>query len=143
MIGQRLDSWCWLATASFLTVSLAGYTPALGFAIGVVAIRVLHLVVRTRSMSAFPVQVHAAYLLLLAVGSSSTLAFIHWNLLVGTWAFIITNYCILARCLALLPWNRSGPLTWSGIGHTLISRPVTNILQTDCGMRAQGSVTPR
>jgi hypothetical protein len=130
MIGQRLDWWCWLATASFLTVNLAGYTPALGLALGVVAIRVLHLVVRTRYMSAFPVQVHVAYLLLLAVGSSSTLAFIHWNLLIGTWAFIITDYCILARCLALLPWNRSGPLTWSGVRHTMISRPVTNIQQS-------------
>jgi hypothetical protein len=130
VVEKRINMCCWLATACLLTIALAGYTHTIGAAIVFMAVRVVQISARTQDMTSFPVQVHVAYLLLLVVGSSSTFAFVHWNLLVGTWVYIITGYCVLARCLALLPWNRSEPLTWPDIAHVIFSRPVENILQS-------------
>lgn len=30
------------------------------------------------------------------------------------WAMLAANYCLLARLVSLLPWNRKQPLTPSG-----------------------------
>jgi hypothetical protein len=34
------------------------------------------------------------------------------------------GYCTLARCLSLLPWNRSEPLSFALLRRTFLSRPV-------------------
>jgi hypothetical protein len=58
------------------------------------------------------VQGGLAFLLLFAAGSrTSALAWLHTLQFVGVNAFLIADYCLLARRLVLLPWNRCAPLT--------------------------------
>jgi hypothetical protein len=133
MSGQSLGRCFWLAAAALLAVGLAGYPLAVAAALALAALRVAQLAVLGGGQASFALQVHSAFLLLLAVGFSPGLGFVHWNMLIGTWLYVVTEYCILARCLALLPWNRTEPLTWGFLGRTFFSRPVENILAGNVG----------
>jgi hypothetical protein len=90
----------------------------------------LHFIALERSFVAFPVQVRGGFLLMLLGGFWEPLRFLHWVQLVGTTAFLTLGYCLLARLLSLLPWNRKEPLTGRLVALTLFSRPQAgNVLQ--------------
>ncbi|HKL77944.1 MAG TPA: hypothetical protein VJ985_06210 [Gammaproteobacteria bacterium] len=117
--------WYWLVTVVLLAVGLAGYFPAFYAAIALCVVQVFHFRQRSRRWTAFPVQVRVAYLGLLLLALWEPLRWIFWVQLVGTTAMVTVDYCFLARCLSLLPWNRSEPLTWSGVWRTFFSAPVS------------------
>ena len=48
-----------------------------------------------------------------------------WIPAVGTAALVLVGYCLMARCLSLMPWNRTGPLTLPTIFRTFFSSPVS------------------
>lgn len=130
MFGRHIEWWYWLATVVLLTVGLAGYSEALTGVIALTALQVLHFAHRTGNALSFPVQVRASYLSLLLLGVWPPLIFLHWIQFVGTWAMVITNYCFLARCLSLLPWNRGATLSRHHVARTFFSPPVKgSILQ--------------
>lgn len=130
MFRGHIEWWYWLATVVLLSVGLAGYSEALTGAIALTALQVLHFAHRTGDALSFPVQVRASYLSLLLLGVWPPLTFLHWIQFVGTWAMVITNYCLLARCLSLLPWNRAATLSRRHIVSTFFSPPVKgSILQ--------------
>lgn len=144
MSGQGFGHGFWLAAAVLLATGLAGYAAAIGAAVALTAARVAQLAIPARDPLSFALQVHASFLLLLALGFLPSFGFLHWNLLAGTWLLVLTDYCILARCLALLPWNRAEPLTWRRVGRTLFSWPVENILDgIACSDRSQPTQSTR
>jgi hypothetical protein len=102
----------------------AGSSAAILAAIALTAVQLVHFAARERALAAFPVQVRAAYLALLAAGLFPPLAFIHWVQLVGTWLMVLVGYCPLARALSLLPWNRRQPLSAALVRRTFLSPPV-------------------
>jgi hypothetical protein len=87
--------WYWLVTAGLLTFGVS-----------------------------FPIQVRFWYLMLLLVAWLEPLQWIYWIPTIGTWAQIIFGYCTMARCVSLLPWNRSEELSLDMLKKTLFSRPV-------------------
>lgn len=102
----------WLLTAFALLLHLAGGPPgALAVSIGFVAMHVLHAVWRLRRWRALPVQVRVAYLAMLLAGAWPPLALLHALQLAGLVGLLAADYCLLARMLTLLPWNRPVPLT--------------------------------
>jgi hypothetical protein len=134
---RRIDWWYWLATVTLLSGAVvldAG--PLLLGAIGLTALQILHFSIGSRGLVTFPIQVRIAYLLLLLIGAWPPLGFIHWIQVVVTWTVVVTDYCLLARCLSLLPWNRVDPLTRAEILGTFL-RPST------AGSVMQGSVRSR
>jgi len=114
----------WLAMDVLIAGMLAGcpVAPSLAIALGIV--QTIHFAARTQSLTAFQVQVRAAYLALLAAGFWPPLEFIHWVQLAGTTAFVTAGYCPLARMLALLPWNRQQPLTPALVWRAFATPPV-------------------
>jgi hypothetical protein len=65
-----------------------------------------------RHRRVLPVQVRLAFPLLFAAGSStSALVWLRALQVVGVKAFLVADYYLLARLLALLRWNRRAPLT--------------------------------
>lgn len=102
----------WLLTAFALLLHVAGAADrALAAAIGLVAAHVLHAAWRLRRWRALPVQVRIAYLLMLLAGLWPPLAVLHALQLAGLVVLLTADYCLLARTLTLLPWNRPVPLT--------------------------------
>lgn len=116
--------WWWLATALALGGALASAVPAgVPLAMGLVVIQALHLGALHGARS-FPVQVRLAYLATLAAGLAPGLGFVHGLQLAGTAILLTTDYCPLARCVSLLPWNRRGPLDLAAVRRTFLTPPV-------------------
>jgi hypothetical protein len=117
--------WYWLATALLLAAYLlVGRDAAIFAAIALTVVQLVHFAAREGDLAAFPLQVRAAYLALLAAGLYPPLFFIHWIQLFGTWAMVLVGYCPLARMLSLLPWNRRQPLSAALVRRTFLSPPV-------------------
>jgi len=117
-----LPWWYWAA----MVLLLAGKAiwPAIVLvAVGLGAVQCVHFYLRAERIGALPVQVRIAYLGLLAAGLWPPLVFIHWLLLAGTMARVGFDYCPLARTLALMPWNRTQPLTGRLVRRAYLTPP--------------------
>jgi hypothetical protein len=114
----------WLLIVVLLVVGLAGWPAGFMPVIILCSIQVLHFLWREGGVSAFPVQVRIAYLLLILVGQWDLLTFILWMQALGTTIELLLGYCTLARVMALMPWNRRKLLSWQLIRQVLFSAPV-------------------
>ena len=115
--------WYWIVTAALLTY---GQIDPIGFmlAIGLTVFQLIHYVIREKEITAFPVQVRFWYLLLLILSYPEPMQLLYWVPTIGTWAQVIFGYCAMARCVSLLPWNRSTKFNLSLLNKTFLSRPV-------------------
>lgn len=122
--GGTLAWWYWLVTGLLVAGALAG--GPLGFAPPIVLtlVHTLHFLRREGTVTAFPVQVRIGYLLWMLAGLWGPLGFFYWILLAGTAASVLVDYCLMARMLSLLPWNRRAPLTWLLVVRTFLRLPV-------------------
>lgn len=120
---KELSWWYWLATACLLTVGVAGYPLAFIFAIALTIFHLVHFAIREHSTSAFPVQVRFWYLVVLLVALPEPLQIIYWAPMIGTWVQLIFGYCTMARCVSLLPWNRTEPFSVDLLQRAFLSRP--------------------
>jgi len=126
--GKDISWWYWAATVPLLAAGLYGYPSGFHAAMALTAFQCVHFYLREKRLAAFPVQV--AYLGLLLIAQWQPLYWIYWVQLIGTLAMVLFNYCFLARCLSLLPWNRTRPLSAGLLLRTFFSAPVPgNILQ--------------
>ena len=121
--------WYWLVTASLLTYGIMGESIGFMVAIGITIFQLIHFSIREKSITAFPVQVRFWYLMLLIVALPKQLQLIYWIPTIGTWAQLIFGYCTMARCVSLLPWNRSVPFSTTLLQKTFLSRPVRGNVQ--------------
>lgn len=127
---KELSWWYWLVTACLLTAGVTGHPIGFILAIGLTVFQLIHFTMREHSITAFPVQVRFFYLVLLLVALPEPLQIIYWVPTIGTWAQLIFGYCTMARCVSLLPWNRSEPISSNLLLSTFFSRPVHgNIMQ--------------
>lgn len=127
---KQLSWWYWFVTACLLTVGVAGYKIGFVLTIGLSLVQLIHFTIREKSMTAFTVQVRFWYLILVLVALPEPMQIIYWLPAVGTWARSIFGYCLLARTLSLLPWNRQVPFSSGLLIRTFFSRPVRgSILQ--------------
>jgi len=112
----------WLAL--MLTFSLPSLAPLLMATILVNLI--VFLVLNHGQISAFPVQVRLAFVLFTAIGlwvpGCASMLYLP---AVGILARLFFGYCLLARMVWLLPWNRGEPLSAGLILRTFLSAPTT------------------
>jgi len=127
---RELSWWYWLITVSLLTSGLVGYLPGFWLATGFTLFQLIHFVIADRSIRSFPVQVRFWYLVFLLICIPEPLQVLYWLPTIGTWAQIFTGYCMMARLVSLLPWNRSEPFSAALLKKTFFSPPVKgNIMQ--------------
>lgn len=127
---RKISWWYWLLSSVFLAIGVSGGIEGFYLAIALTAVQTVHFTGREKSLSAFPVQVRVAYLVLLLCGLWGPLKSIYWIPLVGTTAMVLSGYCLLARILSLMPWNRREPLSLRLVMRTFLSPPVEgNIMQ--------------
>ena len=137
MPQRNLGWWLWLATdvalANYLFVDRDFIKAALALALIQVP-----LFGALRGWRSFPAQVRIAYGGLMIAGLWPPLAFIHWIQRVGTTAMVLFGYCFLARCLSLLPWNRTAPITPALLTATFFSMPVEGSIVSAMNARSSG-----
>jgi len=112
-----------MVTAVLLAMGLAGRPRAFVAAMVVTVVQLAMMLIRERSVSAFAVQLRIAYLVLLGICFAPQMRWLYWLPMVGTFALVIFGYCLLARILYLLPWNRMEPLSMDLLRRTFVSRP--------------------
>lgn len=121
---REVSWWYWVVTTALLLYGLAGNPTGFWLAISLSAIQIVHFNLREGSFSAFPVQVRLAYTAMLILFLWPPLNILFWIPAVGTLAQVLFGYCTLARCLSLMPWNRSEPMSLALVRRTFFSRPV-------------------
>jgi hypothetical protein len=114
--------WYWAAMVLLLAGKAVSPAAALA-AIGLGVVQSFHFYARSERMGALPVQVRTAFLGFLVAGLWTPLAFIHWLMLGATLTRVAFDYCLLARTLALMPWNRSGPLGLGLVRRAYLTPP--------------------
>jgi CDP-diglyceride synthetase len=115
--------WIWLSLACSLLAGLL-FDPIYFFlAILISTIQALVFWARESSASSFPSQLRLAYLLLLVMLYVPPLRFLYWVPAIGTLILCFSGYCLLARFLSLLPWNRTSPLTFQEVVRTFSVPP--------------------
>ncbi len=123
LMPREFTWWVWLATAVLLVIGLAGYPAAFLAAIGLTVAQTLLFIVRERSFRPSPVQTRLAYAALLVICFVPSLRWLYWLPTIGTFALVLYGYCLMARFLSLLPWNRTEKITLSLLRHTFLSPP--------------------
>ena len=114
--------WYWAAMV--LALAAEGVLPGAGLAaVGLGVVQWFHLHLRAGRVGALTVQVRLVFLGLLVAGLWPPLLVIHWLLLAATLARVAFDYCLLARALALMPWNRAQPLTLSLVRRAFLTPP--------------------
>ena len=121
---KQLNWWYWLVTACLLTLGLAGYEAGFVLAISLSLVQFIHFTIREQSVTAFPVQVRFWFLMLVLAAYPEPMQIVYWLPAAGTWARSIFGYCLMARTLALMPWNRREPFSVGLMMKTLLSRPM-------------------
>jgi len=122
--------WYWFATTILLFGVVSGHNGSLQTVIALNGIQIIHFIIREKSATAFPVQVRIAYFGLLFLAQAPFMYWIFWWQLIGTSAMVLFEYCFLARCMSLMPWNKREAYTWKLIKRTFFSAPVKgNVLQ--------------
>jgi hypothetical protein len=124
LIQPREPSWWyWLASAILLWCWVGGLAEAAWLLGGLSLVQIAHFRLREGRLGAFPVQVRIAYAGIVALAAWDPTHLIVWIPTVGTTAQVVFGYCLLARTLSLLPWNRTQPLTASLVWRTYGAAP--------------------
>jgi hypothetical protein len=132
--------WIWLITASLLAAGLAGWPVGFAAAIVVSSAQTAFFAVQHRSLMVFSVQVRFAYTLFLLVCALPPLRFIFWVPALGTFALVLFGYCLTARMLSLMPWNRTRPFSLPLFWRTLVSPPVIGNIRHGLPLACPGGV---
>lgn len=125
--------WVWLLTAILLAIGLMGYASAFLAAIGLTIAQTLFFLARGHSITSSPVQTRTAYTALLIVCFVPGMRWLYWVPTVGTFALVLCGYCLMARFLSLLPWNRTERITSDLLRHTFLSPPaLERVVEKSC-----------
>lgn len=122
-MDPRIKRRYWQVTALLLAAHFAGWVGGLPLAIALTAGQVLHFSAFRRTLRALDVQVRIGYAGLLMLGSAGPLWPIRLVQFVGVNAMLVADYCLLARLIVLMPWNRGVPLSAHLVRQALFSPP--------------------
>lgn len=119
------DPAWWIWTATLLCLGLGLFADPAWFLLAVV-VTVLNLhyyAYLDQSFTSFSVQVRAGILMIFLAGLAPGMAWIFWIPFCGITVRNLTGYCLLARLLSLLPWNRKEPMSWALVKRRIFSPP--------------------
>ena len=121
--------WYWLASTICLWLAVTIYPMAYEWALLIAAVQLVHFSFVQGSITKFPVQIRLGYLSFLLLALPEGFEWTLWIPAVGTLARVLFGYCIMARMLMLLPFNRQINLTLKFVRNAFLARPVRgNIL---------------
>lgn len=121
--------WYWVASTVCLWIAVTVNPVAFDWALLIGVVQLIHFMVAERSATSFPVQIRVGYLAVLLLAIPEGLQWILWIPAVGTLARVTTGYCIMARNLMLMPFNRREKLTPGFVKAAYLTPPVRgNIL---------------
>lgn len=124
LVPREASWWIWLATALLLVVGLVWTEVAFVGAILLSAAQTGFYLRKYDSFAPYPVQIRLAFTALLIISFVPFLRWFYWLLAGGAFARVLFGYCMMARMLSLMPWNRTGPITLGLLRRTFFTPPV-------------------
>jgi hypothetical protein len=124
LMPQKATWWVWLVTATLLAVGLAGHDAGFHAAIALSVAQCGWFLQKHRAWSPYPVQIRVAYTACLIMYLLPGLRWMFWVPMLGTFALVVFGYCLMARLLSLMPWNRTVPVTAQLLARTFFTAPV-------------------
>ena len=116
--------WYWLTLGGLINLSQYGVIDGYLWVIGVALVHLLHYRLRAGAWTAFAVQVRIAFLAYVLLAYIEPLQWLYWVPAFGVIARVSIGYCLLARLLMLMPFNRIRPLSWGFVANALFAAPV-------------------
>jgi hypothetical protein len=120
---RKKEWWFWLGLLICLGYGLFVHPRGFLWALLYQAIHLQTYVFIDKSFTSFSVQIRLAILGLLLLGQIPGMGWLYWIPLLGISARNLTGYCLMARLMSLLPWNRKEPLTADLVKRRLFSAP--------------------
>jgi hypothetical protein len=120
---KSLSWWVWAIIAVCLAAGLMGYSSGFYAAIVISVIQTVVYDLKQTSALTLPVQIRFAYTILLILCQVPSLGWLYWVPTAGTFALVLFGYCLMARILSLLPWNRAEPMSLDLILRTFLRPP--------------------
>jgi hypothetical protein len=122
---KKLIKSLWWVTWILLVLGLFNTT----FLHGVIALSTMHLILFIVlfgfKISPFPVQLRLAYLAWVTAGIYiPELKILIYITIVGLAANLLFGYCLLARMMYLLPWNKEEKFSWNLVKRVILTPPV-------------------
>lgn len=111
-----------------ISAGLAGWHGGYLLSLAAAAINFYITFVNRGYLMSFQVQVHMTYLVFLVIAYPQPMNSLYWLPAIGTWIYLLFDYCLLARLLSLLPYNSNAPFSVEHLKNTMLARPVKNIL---------------
>jgi len=125
MLEFKKESWWfWLASAVLLSFGVLGAPIFFKVAILLTVIQTIYFSIKLKSTTSFPIQVRVCYLGLLMISQPKALQWLYWIPAIGTWAQVLVGYCLMARLVSMLPWNREEAFSYQYVKATIFSPPV-------------------
>ncbi len=93
-------------------------------------VQALHFGLEDKNFFSFSCQVRYVFAAILAAGFWEPLHWIYWIPLAGLTVRLTLNYCLLARLVSLLPWNRKQPFSAALFKRTIFSKPTNGCILT-------------
>lgn len=116
--------WYWLASTTCLWLAVTAYPAAYDVALLIGVVQLAHFRFAEGGIAKFPVQIRLGYLSFLMLAMPEGLHWLQWVPAIGTLARVLTGYCIMARMLMMLPFNREVRLSWAFIKEAFLTPPV-------------------
>jgi hypothetical protein len=116
--------WVWLVTVLLLAIGLAGHTAGFLAAIALSAAQSGWFLRKHRGLKPYPVQIRVAYTGLLLLCLAPLPRWLYWLPTAGTVALLLFGYCLMARMLSLMPWNRQEAISRVLLRRTFLTPPI-------------------
>lgn len=120
---RTLAWWYWLASTLSLNLTVLGIYPAYTIAIGIALVQLVHFLIRDHGHPSMTVQIRSGYLLVLLLALPDYMQWFLWVPAMGTLARVLFSYCLMARMLVLLPFNRKEVLTFAFVKKAFLTPP--------------------
>ena len=115
--------WYWLASTVCLWLTVTGVYPAFDITLAIAVMQLMHFLIRDRAQPTLTIQIRAGYLFVLLLTLIPGFSWFLWVPAIGTLARVLYSYCIMARMLILLPFNRRESLTMSYVKKAFLTPP--------------------
>ena len=116
--------WYWLASTVCLWVAVTVNPFAYEVALIIAVVQLVHFSFAEGGLTKFPVQIRLGYLSFLLLSMPESMQWLLWVPAIGTLARVLFGYCIMARMLMLLPFNRQITLSWNFIKEAFLKAPI-------------------
>jgi len=116
--------WYWLVSSICLWLTLTVDPLAYNLALIIAVVQLVHFSIAEGGLTKFPVQIRLGYLSFLLISMPESMQWMLWLPAVGTVARVVFGYCLMARMLMLMPFNREIELSWNFVKEAFLTAPV-------------------